>query len=148
MSSEMLKLFAKDAEDIQVISAVLQDSIMPVCDMVFQPEAQSFVVVAQRLRREAGEAAACERIRCALTVNGVRAVQTSGIDLHHRERMLDLLAILVEPLDGAAGHQLSLIFAGEARIRLSLGAWSAAVEDFGESWPAHCHPCHDEVSSS
>ncbi|MDR3425205.1 MAG: DUF2948 family protein [Alphaproteobacteria bacterium] len=134
----MLKLRAGDAEDIQVISAVLQDAIVPVCDMAFQPESNAFVLVAQRLRREDGEGGEKERICCALTVRGVVAVQKHGIDQHQGERMLDLLAILFEP----SGH-LSLIFAGDARIRLELGAWSATVEDFGESWPALCRPCHE-----
>ena len=53
MISKLLKLRAEDSEDIQIISAVLQDSIVPVCDMAFQPETKSFVIVAQRLRREA-----------------------------------------------------------------------------------------------
>ena len=140
MSGERLRLRAKDAEDIEVISAVLQDSIVPVCDMVFQQETQSFIVVAQRLRREGQEAEATERICSALTISGVVSVQTHGIDLHHHERMLDLLAIMVEP----AQRSLTLVFAGDALLRLGLEAWGAVVEDFGESWPALCHPHHED----
>jgi hypothetical protein len=133
----MLKLRAKDAEDIEIISAVLQDSIVPVCDMVFQGETQSFIIVAQRLRREAG--ASGERICSALTIKGVTAVHAQGIDKQQCDRMLDLLAIIIEP-----AQRLTFIFAGEARIRLDLAAWSAVVEDFGEPWPVQCRPCHDE----
>jgi hypothetical protein len=143
MPQPLLKLRAKDAEDVQVLSAVLQDSIAPVCDMVFQAEAKSFVMVVQRLRREGGEAGAAERICSALTVNGVAAIKTHGINLKHQERMLDLLAMLCD------GGTISLIFAGDAKIRLELGAaetgWAASLEDFGEPWPALCHPCHDSA---
>ncbi len=140
MSAEMLKLRAKDAEDIEVISAVLQDSIVPVCDMAFQQETKSFIVVAQRLRREGQGGEVSERICSALTINGVVSVQTHGIDLHHHERMLDLLAIMLEP----SQRSLNLVFAGDARIRLELDVWGAVVEDFGESWPALCHPHHED----
>lgn len=132
-----LKLRAGDAENLQIISAVLQDSLVPVCDMIFQAEAQSFVLVAQRLRRERG--GDTDRICCALTINGVTGVQTQGIDLRSADRILDLLALLVE------GNTLSLIFAGGAKIRLDLATWAVLVEDFGEAWPALCSPCHDQT---
>ena len=138
MNGEKLKLRAKDAEDIQVISAVLQDSIVPVCDITFEPDAGTFIVVTQRLRREGGEAETYDRICCALTINGVKNVHTHGIDQHNSEKILDLLAIILEP-----SQVLTLVFAGDVRIRLSLETWGGTVEDFGEPWPALCHPHHD-----
>ena len=140
MTIQLLKLRAADAEDVQVISAVLQDSIAPVCDMAFQSDTKSFVMVVQRLRREAGEAGAAERICCALTVTGVAAVQTQGIDPLQGDCMLDLLAIMLTP------QRLTFVFAGDAHIRLELAEWNAALEDFGEPWPALCSPCHDKAS--
>ena len=138
MNGKKLKLRAKDAEDIQIISAVLQDSILPVCDITFQKDARTFIAVTQRLRREAGEAGEAERTCCALTIKGVRNVQTHGIDQHHSEMILDLLAIILEP-----PQVLNLVFAGDIRIRLEMETWSGTVEDFGEPWPTQCHPCHD-----
>jgi hypothetical protein len=140
----LLKLRAQDSEDVHVISAVLQDAIVPVCDMVFQSDAKSFVMVVQRLRREAGEAGAAERICCALTIKGVKAVQTHGLDQKQQDRMLDLLAMMVEP---TTAH-MDLVFAGGARIRLELGDWFLAAEDFGEPWPALCNPCHEDAANS
>jgi hypothetical protein len=135
----LLKLRAADSEDMQVISAVLQDSIAPVCDMAYQAESKNFVMVVQRLRRELGDAGAAERICSALTIGGITAVQTQGIDLTKQDQMLDLLAIMIE------GAVLNLIFAGEARIRLDLSGWAATLEDFREPWPVLCNPCHDKA---
>jgi hypothetical protein len=135
----MLKLRAKDAEDIQIISAVLQDAIVPLCDIAFREEDKSFIVVAQRLCREGTEAEPAERVCCALTIKGVKGVQTHGIDQRDEEAILDLLAIILEP-----SHSLNFIFAGEARIRLELDVWTGIVEDFGDKWPSLCHPCHDK----
>ena len=145
MSDGLLKLRAKDAEDVQVLSAVLQDSIVPVCDMAFQPAEKTFIAVAQRLRREAGEGGAGERICCALTVKGVTGVKTHGVDLKQQaEAMLDLLAILPEQPTPVAAPRLTLIFAGDVRVRLEMDQWSVLVEDFGETWPALCRPCHEK----
>ncbi|MDD3029066.1 MAG: DUF2948 family protein [Alphaproteobacteria bacterium] len=138
MSSSLLKLRAKDAEDVQVVSAVLQDSIVPVCDIAYEKDAGTFMFVAQRFRREAS--GSTERICCALTITGVLAAHTNKIDLGDSEAMLDLLAIILEPMDC-----LTFVFAGGAQIRLDLGSWDAVLEDFGQPWPALCHPCHDST---
>ncbi|MFY9288788.1 MAG: DUF2948 family protein [Alphaproteobacteria bacterium] len=135
MSAQPLKLKAKDAEDVQVISAVLQDAIAPICDMVFDPAEKSFIMVVHRLRRESGEG--LERICCAINMRGVNAAQLNGLDLTQKSLMLDLLAVMLE------GASLTFIFAGHAKIRLQLADWAMVVEDFGEAWPAQCNPCHD-----
>jgi len=139
MSEELLKLRAVDTEDMQVISAVLQDSIVPVCDIAFEAESQSFILIAQRLRRETNNVA--ERICCAVHIHAVSGVQTHSIDLHHKERMLDLLAIMLEP----DGRTLSLIFASDARVKLQITSCHVTLADFGQPWPALCSPCHEEA---
>jgi hypothetical protein len=140
--SELLKLKAKDAEDIQVISAVLQDAIAPVVDMDYRAEDKNFIMVVQRLCRDGEAGAGMERICCALNMRGVESVQTHGFDHDDTDGMLDLLALLPDD-DG-----LQLIFASDARIRLHLKDWSLIIEDFGERWPAHCSPCHDDIVPS
>jgi hypothetical protein len=136
----MLKLRAQDDEDVQVISAVLQDSIVPLCDMMFQAEDKNFIMVAQRIKREAQTTSSAERICCALTIKGVKAVYTQGVDPKEQDRMLDLLAISYD----LTTLRMNLIFAGDAKIRLDLQDWFIAVEDFGEPWPVLCQPCHDD----
>ena len=132
-----LKLRAKDADDIQVISAVLQDSIAPVVDMHYLSDDKNFVMVVQRLCRDNGMEGKKERVCCALNLRGVEAVQTQGFNPHDTAAMLDLLAVMPE------GDTLQLIFASDARIRLRLKDWNMIVEDFGERWPAQCNPCHE-----
>ncbi len=134
-----LKLKAKDAEDLQVISALLQDSIVPVCDMAWQPEEKTFLMALQRLYPEPqGDRLPHERRCCAVRVRGVEAAQTHRIDLSAPDTILELLMIGIE------GQTLRLIFAGEAEVRLNVADWSVWVEDFGAPWPASCTPCHEE----
>jgi hypothetical protein len=134
----LLKLKAKDAEDIEVISAVLQDSIAPIVDMQYQPKDKNFIMVVQRLCREDP---AKERICCAFNLRGVESVQTHGFNPTEAGRMLDLLAIMPED-DG-----LRLVFAGDALMRLHLKDWCLMIEDFGARWPAHCDPCHERMDN-
>ncbi|HEU0117205.1 MAG TPA: DUF2948 family protein, partial [Alphaproteobacteria bacterium] len=116
MSDALLKLKAKDAEDMQVVSAVLQDSIAPVCDMTFNADEKNFIMVVHRLRRESDEEG-LERICCAVNLRGVEAAQLQGINLAEQTQMLDLLAAMLE------GDQLTFVFAGHAKIRLQLKDW-------------------------
>lgn len=140
--SASIRLKAQDAEDVQVVSAMLQDAIVPVCDMLYRREGDQFVMVVQRLKRETDKQdGVFERICCALNLAGVKSVQTQGINLNDGARMLDLLAIL-----GESGNDgITFVFAGGAKIRLQLGEWSMIVEDFGEAWPAQCNPCHESA---
>lgn len=142
MTGDLLKLSARDAEDVQVISAVLQDAIAPIVDMVYRSEDKNFIMVVHRLRHETENAPSLERICCAINLRGAEAVQTQGIDLNQRDQMLDLLAIMQDHTT------LRFIFAGEAQIKVQLSAstlnnWSILIEDFGDTWPASCNPCHD-----
>lgn len=147
MTDQPLKLFAQDAEDIQVVAAVLQDAIAPTCDMVYRAGEKSFVMVVQRFKwdclqvreipaNDTEKPCAYERINSALDIEGVEAVQFMGINPNDPAAMLDLLTISYE------APYLHFIFAGEGRLRLKLGAWRLKLHDFGESWPTtHC-PCH------
>ncbi len=96
MSAKLLKLKAQDAEDVQIISAVLQDAIAPVCDMIWQPEQKNFIMVVQRLLLNPEDQVDLERICCAVNVRGVESAQIQGLDLNDRSRMLDLLMMMTE----------------------------------------------------
>lgn len=136
---KLLKLRARDAEDAQVVSAVLQDALVPVCDMIYRPDDGQFVMVAQRLRRESATDVA-ERICCAVTFRKVTDVKTHGFDVRDTQRILDLLAFMLDEGDFSA---LTLVFAGEARLRIALAdGGDLLIEDFGEAWPIAATPSH------
>ena len=63
-----LKLYARDAEDMAVISAHLQDAVGQIGDMAYEAEAQRFVLLTNRYcweqeKRPCGCAAPCKLIR-------------------------------------------------------------------------------------
>lgn len=134
-----LKLRAADEEDLAVLSTVLQDALVSVAEMVYQPEEKRFVLVANRFRwePEAGkERRNFERILTGLRIDEVTTVRRRGFDPRDQERILNLLAIRAEP--GA----LRLEFAAGASIRLEVERILCHLDDLGEPWPTRWRPKH------
>lgn len=139
----LLKLRATDAEDLAVLSACLQDAILPIGDMQFDPEARRFVMVANRFRWEspAPDAEAFERIHAGVIVEQVEAVKLRHIDRADRGLMLSVLAVdLRQREDG--GLSILLVCAGDRDIRLDVSAILLQLEDYGEAWPTQRRPRH------
>ncbi|MDD3288726.1 MAG: DUF2948 family protein [Alphaproteobacteria bacterium] len=138
MTDKPLKLLAKDGEDIEVISAVLQDAIVPLEDMTYEVADKNFIMVVHRFCWCDGERPkeSFERVCCAVSISGVRTVQVQGIDLSNRSEMLELLAVFLE------NNSMQFVFSGESRIKLELEDWTMKLEDFGEPWPTTHQPCH------
>jgi hypothetical protein len=143
-----IKLMAKDSEDLQIISAILQDAIVPVMDMKYEKAERRFVMVANRFcwekavrekKRcsETGDKPCYERINAAIRISGVDAAQMLGFDLTKRNQMLGLLAIVQQ------GSDLVLTFADNKGLKLSVKDWALQIEDVGESWPTPNAPHHD-----
>ena len=165
MAQERLRLRARDADDLAVIAACVQDALVPVVDMAFLPTEKRFVLALNRFRWDlvdAGNAAAepgipfsahgrdapfweqgdkgpaFERVLSGLRFESVVAVRTKGIDLKNRERILELLTIHAEP------KAVLLVFSGRAVIRLEIEELCCFLEDFGSSWPTRWRPRHPD----
>ncbi|WP_158044087.1 DUF2948 family protein [Skermanella pratensis] len=158
--SAPMKLRAEDREDLQVISGILQDAIVPIGEMCFLPEDHRFVMVANRFKWESavedpppdrpdalvdasydgddgdGITVPFERTNCGICFDGVTAVKTKGIDLHERRQMLALLAL--EGMDSG----VALHFSGGACIKLEADGWICRLQDIGEPWPTTRRPAH------
>ena len=140
--STALKLRAEDAEDLAVISACLQDALVPVRDLAYVPEDRVFLFVANRFRWENGLSpapgeAGFERTLCGITFSEVAAVSYNGFRRSEDGRILSLLAI--RPEDGA----VHLEFSGGATIRLEVARILCLATDLGEPWPTQWQPRHD-----
>ena len=138
-AASALKLRAEDAEDIAVLSAVLQDALVTVGEMAWLADERRFVLVANRFRWEpegAGERRDFERTLSGLRIEGVTAVQRRGFSPRETERILALLALRAE------GNVLYLDFAGASSIRLEVERIQCYLDDFGEPWPTRWRPRH------
>jgi hypothetical protein len=142
-SAAKLRLKAEDAEDLAVISAILQDSMVAVADMAYQPAEQRFVLVANRFRHEAPPETSkqtppegSERVMTGLRVDGVTGVKRRGFNPGDTDRLLVLLAV------GSGAGAIYLDFAGGGSIRLETGRILCHLDDFGEPWPTRFRPSH------
>lgn len=156
-----LKLRAMDDEDLGVVSAFLQDAIVPLAEMEFVPGEKRFALVASRFRWEncpetadmpasasrvalppSGDAslaegcASYERVSCGVAFEGVEAVRRRGLDPRDRGRILELLGMRIEV--GA----VTLEFAGAAALRLEGARITCRMSDLGDPWPAQSRPRH------
>lgn len=148
MTTAPIRLLARDEEDLKIVSACLQDAIVPIGDMGYLPDERRFALVVNRFKWEtAGKprpgpsadddaAAPFERTHCGVRVEEVAAVRFRGIDLKDRGQILELLSVVV--VEGG----LALHFAGGGCVRLEGTGWLCIVEDLGEPWPTASLPSH------
>jgi hypothetical protein len=134
-----LKLSALDADDLGVISAAVQDSLVAVRDCAFLAGESRFVLLLNRFRWEADPTVetAYWRTHSALVFNAVRAVHHHKIPLKEPDRVLELLAVRLESPGTAV-----LRFAADRAIRLEIDRLACHLGDVGEPWPTPWKPAH------
>lgn len=134
-----LHLSALDAEDLGVVSAAVQDSLVAVRDCAWFAGEKRFVLLLNRFAWEAdpGVETRYWRTHSALVFNEVRAVHHHGIPRDQPDRVLDLLSVGLES-DGS----VALRFAAERAIRLEIGRLACHLGDVGEPWPTPWKPAH------
>jgi len=137
--SGKLKLTALDADDLAVISAAIQDSLVAVRDCAYLADEKRFVLLLNRFRWEAdpGIEAAYFRTHSALVFNDVTGVRHHDIPLGEPDRMLELLAVAQQ-----SDHSAILRFAAGRAIRLEIGRLACHLGDVGEPWPTPWKPAH------
>ncbi len=140
-SAQPLRLIAFDAEDLQVLSAHLQDALVRVGDMAWLPEQDRFVLGLSRFDWMAAESGQCERAVASLQFNRVRTVRQNGVPQREPDTVLSLLAIAFEPGEAPAGHVV-LTFSGGAALRLDVECLEAHLRDLGPRWTAKSRPGH------
>jgi Protein of unknown function (DUF2948) len=143
--AERLRLRAVDPDDLSVIAACLQDALIPLSEMAYLTDQRRFVAAFTRFRREClADPSSCQgmtQCQSALVFNQVEAVQQSGLDSRFGAVRLELLTLVAvaRPDDLT---DVTLLFAGDAAIRLRVRGIAATLEDFGEPWPAPVAPAH------
>ena len=147
-AAKPLKLLALDAEDLTVLSALMQDAITRGSEMRFLEKERAFVLVGDRLAREAGAERAGflgrksghQRRRTALDLRRVMSAKFRGFDPKADDEPLVLLAITHE--GDEAGGSVTFAFAGGATVRCDVEAVEARLTDLGPAWKSEATPDH------
>jgi Protein of unknown function (DUF2948) len=150
MSETLLRLIAFDREDLEVISANLQDAVVQVGEMAFLPDSHQFAFLAARFDWVKAETGCLERCRAGVHFERVLRVSYSGFAQRDKTRILNLLSIGFKELSAPAGA-VELIFSGGCALRLQVECLEARLCDGAERWKACAapgHPCQDEPGQS
>jgi hypothetical protein len=130
-----LNLGAFDAEDLSVISALVQDAVLPVSEIRWQKSARRLGLLVNRLRREVPRRGAVERVQSVLVIEGVEAVSSQGIARDDRDLVLSVLAIAFEPGE-APGGAVVLTLAGDGALRAEVEALEVTLKDVTRPYTA------------
>ncbi len=140
-ADQPLRLVALDAEDLEILSAHLQDFVVRVADLAWLPREKRFAFVGNRVdRRVDGE---LRRRRVAGHFDRVSKVSARGVDRSAPETVLNLLAMTLAADEGEPSGDIILTFSGEASLRLTVECVEAQVVDLGPVWAAKGSPAHD-----
>jgi hypothetical protein len=137
-------LAAQDGEDLEVISARLQDAVAKVGDLKYLPKARRFAGVFNRFQWENG-AKTNTRVRSGLHFDGVLAVKSKNIKMGAPGAVLSLLAIKFTPAgEGDPAGKVELTFSGDGVVQLDVECLDAALADLAGPWAARGRPTHEE----
>ncbi|MGH6890533.1 MAG: DUF2948 family protein [Rhizomicrobium sp.] len=144
MKTKKVVLAAEDANDLEAISACLQDAVAQVKDLVYLPKARRFAGLFNRFKWESAPGGSGTRVRAGLHIDGVLSAKSSHLRTGNPEAVASLLAIRFEP-KGAddPGGIVELVFSGGGLLRLEVECISAGLVDLSGEWAARGRPVHE-----
>ena len=144
MKVNNLKLLATSEEDLKVISAHLQDSIVSNLDIVLLKKNRIFMLQLNRFMWEDVEKGVFrknKRIRTILKFDNIIDVNSKNISQVSKDKFLDFLAIEThQMLD--KNYEMKLIFSGDSIIRVVAEVIEVTLDDQGEPWDTKNKPKH------
>ena len=142
-----LNLGAQDADELQVLSALIQDAIFPITEMTWQAKQRRFGLLLNRFRWEDGVRGQTvpERVQSILVVDNVMSVASQGVNRSERDMILSVLSATFEAGNDGAGD-IVLTLAGDGAIRLSVEAIEMTLKDVTRPYkaPSKKAPKHPE----
>ena len=139
-----LKLIGKNQEDLKIISAYTQDSIVAVKDMVFLQQSRIFIMLINRFMWEdvgKGTFWQNKRIRCAIKFEEVLKVKSKEINQKRKNKRLECLAIKCSEISNN-NYEIKIFFAGDSIITLISEAVEVVMHDLGKAWNVKHIPEH------
>ncbi|MDA8584620.1 DUF2948 family protein, partial [bacterium] len=118
MKPKNLKLIAKTEEDLRVVSAHLQDSIVSVGDIANLKKNKIFLIQLNRFMWEDVEKGVFrknKRIRTVLKFENILSVVSRNINQIKKDKFLDFLAIETN-VTPDNNYEMKIIFAGDSII--------------------------------
>jgi len=143
---DQLRFAVLDAEDLAVVSTHLQDAVLKVSDVLWRPQEKRLVLALNRFDWESaqGDKPQYRRRRSALRFERVLSCKCRHLDPAGKAAILNLLAVEFSPTDAPSGV-VTLIFSGDAALRLEVECLEAELADLGPAWTTASCPMHLDV---
>ena len=128
-----LRLKALDADDLKVMSALVQDSVFPASEMRWTPADRRFAILLNRFRWEDADGATArkrdfERVQSVLVIEDVMGVKSQGVQKGDADTILSLLSIDFEAGKDGVGR-VELTLAGDGAISCDVEALEVVLRD-------------------
>jgi hypothetical protein len=136
-----LRLLAREAADLKVISALVQDAVLTGADLRWSKARRRFTLLLNRYRWEEAGVRRPERVRALLDFADVTAVAHQGLS-RDADTVLSLLALAWEPAvavpegEPAGPGQVVLTFAGDGALRLTVECLEVELSDVTRPYAA------------
>ncbi|WP_439142470.1 DUF2948 family protein [Pseudooctadecabacter sp.] len=145
-----LRLKALDADDLGILSGLVQDAVFPAAEVKWDRKGRRFAVLLNRFRWEDAPKAEArrrdyERVQSVLMIEDVIRVQTQGVDPKDAEMVLSVLTVVFHAADDGAGF-VELTLAGDGAIRVEVEALEVLLKDVTRPYvaPSRAKPDHPE----
>ena len=149
MKTQNLKLIARTDDDLRVISAHLQDSIVSSGEIASLKKSRIFLLQLNRFMWEDVEKGVfrkSKRIRTILKFENVMKVTSKNINQDNKKRFLDFLAIESEVMTDKS-YEMKLIFSGDCIIKVYAEVIEVTLDDQGSSWETKAKPKHENYNA-
>ena len=144
MTAQRLVLAAADAEDLETISARLQDAVAQVKDLVYLPKSRRFAGLFNRFKWESAGGHSGARVRAGLHIEGVLSAKAYRLRTGNPDAVASLLAIRFQPNGGEdPGGTIEMVFSGDGILKLQVECIDAELADLSGEWAARGRPVHE-----
>ena len=136
-----LRLTALDVEDLEPVSAALQDAVAQLGDFEYSSQLRSFTIAFNRYCWETGGPK--RRVRCGVQFANVTAAKSQNIRQGADDAVVNLLSINFEPGEMPSG-EIILVFSGGGELRLEAECLEVVLADISQPWAVKNRPKHTE----
>jgi len=140
-----LKLIGRKEEDLRVISAYLQDSVVIIKDIIFLKKNKTFIMIVNRFMWEDVEKGIFrqnKRIRCAIKFDSVINVTSKNINQKNKNKPLEFLAMKYDKTSDNI-FKINIFFSGDGIITIICEFIEVFLKDLGRPWNVKHSPKHN-----
>ena len=143
-----LRLMAVDEQDLSVVSALVQDAVLPATEMTWLPSERRFAMLINRFRWEDRDRAqqqgrGFERVQSLLSFESVIKAAYTGIDPKDKDLILSVLSLEFEETDAPSGV-VTITLSGDGAIALTVECIDLLLKDVTRPYlaPSKSEPHH------